>query len=114
MASDGGGRVDGSLVAPEQVPDVDDLQQPQCNPVDADEHMAQRERSVVVTEEVVVSRMSVGRDVVHVVEGRDELEDPRHERQDPVGRDVPASALDITGERVGYGAGQLRSAIDDD
>lgn len=104
MAPHGGSRVDSGLIAPKQMPDVDNLQQPQHDPVDADEHMAQRERGGAVAEQVVVASGAVGRDVVQVVEGSDELEDPRDEGQDPVGSDVPASTLDITSERVGYTA----------
>jgi len=114
VTSHGGSRVDGSVVAPEQVPDVDDLQQPQGDPVDGDEHMAQRERSVVVAEQVVVSQGTVGGDVVDVVDGRDELDDPRDQSQDPIGGDVPAGTLDITGEWVGCRREQCQSAMYDD
>jgi hypothetical protein len=103
VASDRGGRVDGRLIAAEQVPDVDQLQEPKRNPVDADKDVAQGERGdvgVALAEDGVVVLAIFG-GVAGVVERGNELQQERQKSQDPVAGDVAASALDIAGKGVG-------------
>jgi len=95
VASHGSGRIDGGFIAAEQVPDVDNLQNPEHNPVDGNEGMAQRKRSSVRVEVFVMSKVTA-----EVVKGGDELQDEGQQSQDLVGSDIAPGALRIAGKRI--------------
>lgn len=100
MASDARSRIDAGLLAAEKVPDVDDLENVEESPVDFDkdgvegEWRAGDEATVVAKEGTVLARDAE-------VDGCGKLESPGEERQDLVGVDIAALALDVAGKRVG-------------
>ena len=83
------------------MPDVNDLQDPEYDPINSDKDVAQRERSgVVAMGGPVMAMIAVDRGVVDVANSGGELQDERQQGQDLVGGNVTPSAFGIAGKRI--------------
>jgi len=77
VAADRSSGVLGGFIAFEEMINVDDLENPEHDPVDIDEDGVQSKRSTMAVEDLVASKVAVDGGMVDVVEGGDELQDER-------------------------------------